>query len=68
MVVRRVWLVVATAFASLVAVCASAAAAPQPTGPAPGDTAWVYPLVGGSVLALLLGGALVLVLLRGRRR
>jgi hypothetical protein len=37
-------------------------------GAEPGDTAWVYPLVGGSVLALLLAGALVLVLLRGRRR
>lgn len=36
--------------------------------PAAGDTAWLVPLVGGSVLALLLGAALVLVLVRGHTR
>jgi hypothetical protein len=33
-----------------------------------GDNAWLIPLIGGSVLALALGAALLLVLLRGRRR
>lgn len=41
---------------------------PGERNPAAGDTAWLVPLVGGSVLALLLGAALVLVLVRGRRR
>ena len=43
-----------------------------PTGAGPSGTdtgtAWRVPLFGGSALALLLGGALVLVLVRGRRR
>ena len=34
----------------------------------PDDTAWLIPLIGGSLLAVLLGAALVLVLLLGRRR
>ena len=41
---------------------------PGERNPAAGDTAWLVPLVGGSVLALVLGAALVLVLVRGRRR
>ena len=41
---------------------------PGARDPSADDTAWLVPLVGGSVLALLLGGALVLVLLRGRRQ
>jgi hypothetical protein len=32
------------------------------------DRSWLLPLAGGSVLAVLLGAALVVVLLRGRRR
>ena len=42
------------------------------TGPSPveaaGDNAWLVPLVGGSALAVLLGVALLVVLLLGRRR
>jgi hypothetical protein len=41
---------------------------PGQRNPSAGDTAWLVPLVGGSVLALLLGAGLVLVLVRGRRR
>ena len=41
---------------------------PGERNPAAGDTAWLVPLVGGSVLALLLAAALVLVLVRGHAR
>jgi hypothetical protein len=44
-------------------------AVPLPGQPeAPGNGAWLVPLVGGGVLALVLAGLLVGVVLRGRRR